>query len=350
LTCLWKKYFNTMVIIKMNNHEDWRNQLHVDAIPVLLSSSNEAIRYFVKRDLLEDKVPPLHSIWELSEPRKISNKQNTDGSWNYPGKKAVIYPEYHYNLFETFKRFRMLIDRYRMNKEHPSISKAAEYFFSCQTADGDIRGFIGNQYATYYTGSILSLVIQAGYEKDRRIENGIQWLLSMRQDDGGWTIPILTHRLSRITINNITTNYSEPIEPDRTKPFSHNWTNMVLQAFAAHPVYRSSREAHIAGELLISRFFKPDVYSSYRSADYWTRFHFWWPNILTAVQSLLSIGFSRDDHQIRKAIKWFVEHQEKNGLWKLSYMEKSAANTSKNGEEEQWLSLAICRILKHYFT
>jgi hypothetical protein len=350
LACLWKKYCNLAVIIKVNKLEDWRKQLHIDLIPVLLSSPNAAIRYFVKRDLLEDKMPPVDFIWGLPGPLKIIGKQCSNGSWEYKGNKIVVYPPYHYSLLETFKQFRFLVGKYQMDKKHPSISNAAEYLFSCQTADGDIRGFIGNQYATYYTGAILSLLIQAGYEEDRRIEKGIQWLLSMRQDDGGWTIPILTYKLSRITIYNITTGFSEPIEPDRTKPFSHNWTNMVLQAFAAHPVYRSSKEARIAGELLKSRFFKPDVYSSYKSADYWIRFLYWWPNLLTALQSLLLIGFSREDIEIRKAINWFIEHQENNGLWQLSYGGKRVASTCKNEEEEQWLGLAICRILKHYLT
>ena len=209
---------------------------------------------------------------------------------------------------------------------------------------------IGNQYATYYTGFIISLLIKAGYAQDSRVEKGMQWLLSMRQNDGGWTIPMLTHKLSRVTIYDLTTKYFEPLEPDRTKPFSHNWTNMVLQAFAAHPVYRSSKESQTAGDLLKSRFFKPDVYSSYKSTGHWIRFQFWWPNLLTALQSLLLIGFSREDPQIRKAINWFIEHQENTGLWKLSYAEKVGVDTHRNSEEEEWLGLAICRIIKYYFT
>jgi hypothetical protein len=56
------------------------------------------------------------------------------------------------------------------------------------THEGDIRGMLGNQYAPYYTGAMLSLLIKAGFAHDPRIEKGMRWLLKMRQDDGGWVI------------------------------------------------------------------------------------------------------------------------------------------------------------------
>jgi hypothetical protein len=97
---------------------------------------------------------------------------------------------------------------------------------------------------------------------------------------------MLTHTLDRKTQNRITSEFAEPLQPDRTKPFSHNWTDMVLRAFTAHPQYRQSKEAKAAGVLLKTRFFQPDVYSSYQSPKYWTRFAFWWPNLLTSLASI----------------------------------------------------------------
>lgn len=70
-----------------------------------------------------------------------------------------------------------MVERYRFTRESMHVGKAAEYIFSFQTTEGDIRGFIGNQYATYYTGYILALLIQAGYVDDPRVEKGMQWLL-----------------------------------------------------------------------------------------------------------------------------------------------------------------------------
>jgi hypothetical protein len=174
----------------------------------------------------------------------------------------------------------------------------------------------------------------------------MEWLLSMRQNDGGWTIPYLTHSYDRETWFKMTTQPMEPVLPDRTKPFSHNWTDMVLRAFAAHPKYKKSPEAKTAAILLKSSFFQPDAYDSYKDAYYWTRFLFWWPNLLTALESLHLLGFTRDDPDIQKGLNWFIENQQPDGLWKL---ESIRAAKPEDMEERQWLALRICRVLKRYF-
>lgn len=332
--------------------QHWPQHLKADPIPTLLAAGDQALAYFVRRDLLDEQVASISSLWELPDIQKILKKQQPDGSWKYLGKQTVVYPEHHYSLVETWKQFRILVEQYGLTKEHPVGRKAAEYLFSCQTEEGDIRGMIGNQYATYYTGAMMSLLIQAGYAYDPRIEKGFQWLLSMRQDDGGWTIPILTTDVSWDEQIRLTSHYAEPLEPDRSQPFSHNWTGMVLRAFAVHPTYRTSEAARKAASLLASRFFQPDVYNSYKAASYWVKFQypFWWNNLIAALDSISLIGLSKDENAIQQALQWFTEHQEKNGLWKLSY-----AKNSKNKEnkkilaEKCWVTLAICRIFRRYY-
>ncbi len=227
--------------------ESWQRQLRFDPIPALLSSGNEAQQYFVRRDLLQEQVGPISRLWQLPEAQKILKKQQPDGSWD----RSISQKKHtaiNYNLIETWKHFRFLVEKYGFNREDPSTGRAAEFLFSCQTEAGDFRGFIANQYAIYYTGAIMSLLIQAGYEDDLRIEKGFQWLLSMRQNDMGWSVPIITHDFDGETLYRLTSEHAEPVEPDRSKPFSHNWTGMVLRAFAAHSRYRRSEAAKIGGE------------------------------------------------------------------------------------------------------
>jgi hypothetical protein len=305
----------------------WLEQFRVDPTEVLLASNNPAIEYFTNRDILDKKVKPIRILWELPEVQKVLKKQLPDGSWSYPGKRLDQYPKHHYSLLQTWKEFRILVERYELNKKHLKAKAAAEFLFSCQTKEGDIRGMIGNQYATYYTGTIMADLIQAGYTNDPRIERSIRWLLSMRQEDGAWTIPILTHKFDRETQHRLTSRRAKPVEPDRTKPFSHNWTDMVLRAFAAHPKYRNSNEAKHAGELLKSQFFQPDAYTSYRSPEYWVRFGFWWPNLLTSLESLVKLGFTKDDN--------------KKG-------DKEKTN-EKTREEMMWITLRIYRVFKEFF-
>jgi hypothetical protein len=325
----------------------WQEKLR-DAIAALLDTENEAVVYFTRRDLLGEAVTPVNMIWELAEPRKILKKQSPDGSWAGAVKESSDYPENHSNLIATFKEFRRLVESFQFTCESASVAKAAEYLFTFQTAQGDIRGFIGNQYATYYTGYVLSLLIRAGYINDSRVGKGIRWLLDMRQDDGGWTIPILTRYFDGKTMYRLTSSYTEPVEPDRSRPFSHNWTDMVLRAFAAHPVYRRSEEARFAGKLLKSRFFKPDVYSSYKAAGYWTRFVHWWPNLLTAMETLSFLGFTVADTDINKGLQWFFDHIKEDGLWECSYGGKDISRSKSYSLERSWLSLRICRMLKHF--
>jgi len=323
----------------------WLKQLRYDPLPALLEAKNPAIVYFTRREMLGEKAGAISDVWALPEAQKILAKQALDGSWIRAGKNKEIYPPNHYALVETFKNFRILVEEYAFTKNHPAIPKAVEFLFTFQTKEGDFRGFIGNQYAPYYTGYLLSLLIMAGYKDDPRVENGLNWLLSVRQIDGGWTIPMLTHKLDKATQNKITSEFAEALQPDRTKPFSHNWTDMALRAFVVHPVYRKFQGIVAAGRLLKSSLFKPDNYGSYHDPAYWTRFTFWWPNLLTALESLRPLRFPATDPDIKKALDWLIENQQPDGLWKIE-QDKEIKDSQK--EEQLWLSLRICRMLKKY--
>jgi hypothetical protein len=326
----------------------WRKCLRFDPIPPLLASGDEALRYFTRRDLLGEDAGPVSRLWDLPEARRLLAKQRPDGSFAYTAAKSKSSAVKH-RLVETWKQFRYLVEVWGFTRENAQAERAAEFLFSCQTAEGDIRGFLANQYATYYTGAILSLLIQAGYGEDPRIKKGFEWLLAMRQDDGGWTVPILTHPFSGKEMYRLTSRMMDPVEPDRSKPFSHNWTGMVLRAFAAHDRRRTSAAAKAAANLLADRFFQPDVYSSYKAASYWVRFQypFWWNHLVAALDSITRIGLDAQDPRIARAVDWLAEHQQNDGLWRETYVKsirRTAAPKSRNAEG--WISLAICRDLK----
>jgi len=325
--------------------EGWRKQLRFDPLPRLLSSENEALQYFVKRDLSGEEVGPIETLWQLPHVVKTTSKQQEDGSWKYPGGKEHVRSEHHYNQLETYKVLGQLIEKYGLTRKHPAIRKAADFLFTCQTEEGDFRGIYQNQYTPNYTAAIMELLIKAGYEEDPRIERGFSWVLSIRQNDGGWTIPFRTidAKDSRTLLQAM--KNPEPIKPDRSKPFSHCITGVVLRAFAAHQEYRKTKEAKVAGELLKSRFFQPDRYPDRRAASFWTNitYPFWFTDILSSLDSLSLLGFSKDDPQIEKALNWLAIRQEENGLWKSSY------EKAKDKEIHLWVSLAVCRMFKRFY-
>jgi len=327
---------------------NWQKKLRIDPLPPLLAADNPALRWFARRDLPGEDPGPVQDLWQLPGARRILKKQLADGCWPRSGEQK--HPAIHYGLINTWRNFRFLVEQYGFTREQPQAEKAAEFIFSCQAPEGDFRGFLANQYATYYTGALLSLLIQAGYAQDERTERCFQWLLGMRQDDGGWSIPMITHRLDRETQYRLSSEFAEPLEPDRTKPFSHNCTGMVLRAFAAHPVYRRSEAALHAAGLLKSRFFQPDAYTSYQDAGYWVRFEhpFWWNNLVSALDSISQIGVTAEDPQVRLALDWLADHQEESGLWRLSYArpELTEKDTPKAREMKLWVTLAVCRVFK----
>ena len=336
---------------------DWISKFKYDPIIPLLESEDDAIIYFTKRDLLDDKEGSIDSVWDLSEVLKILKIQLDDGSWPSRGKTddnfGVKYP-----LIETWKHLRFLIQQYEMDSNHIAIKKATEFIFSCQTDEGDIRGILANQYAPYYTGAIMYLLIKAGYEEDPRIEKGFKWLLEMRQNDGGWVIgsPGMIG-LSNITLserNDLVTNKARKTVKafDKSKPFSAAGTGMVLRAFSVHPIYKKSEEALIAAKLLKSKFFKKDKWTSYQHPDNWIRFQypFWWTNLVSAMDSLSLMGFPKEDEDVKKGLNWFISHQERDGLWKISYSQiHKAPDNKKTFNNRLWITLAICRIFKRFY-
>jgi hypothetical protein len=321
----------------------WIHALRTDPLPTLLAKQDPALTYFVQRDLLETAVDPIETLWNLPEPSRLVNQQQVNGSWRYPGKSEHQASKANYDLLETYRSLRILVEMYGFQREQPAQAMAAEYVFSCQTDEGDIRGILGNQYMPYYHGAILELLIKAGYAHDQRTEKGLQWLLSMRQSDGGWIIPAQLVPARQKTSQLWS---GPPVYPENSRPHAHLATGMVLRAFASHPDYRHIPEVLIAGNRLKERLFQADKYNDRKAPSYWLKFQypFWWPNLLTALDTLFWLGFDRQDYDIARGLAWFVENQSGDGLWETGY------GSGRNAERmRRWVGLAICRVLRRYF-
>ena len=318
------------------------SSLRFDPIPALMQEADPALQYFVCRDLLGETVPPVVQLWELPEPVKISKRQQSDGSWRHPGSAQRNHGP-NTSLLETYRNLQVLVEKYGFNRDHPTIQSAARYIFRCQTKKGDIRGIIENQYMPYYHGAILALLIKSGYADDPHVVHGLEWLLVMRQHDGGWIVPAVIKPPKERTPEFWA---GEPLPPDRTKPHAHLATGMALRAFAAHPVYAQRAEAFQAACCLRDRILKPDAYNDRENASYWLKFQypFLWTNLVSALDTLQRFSFPTSDEQIQLAINWFIEHQQPDGLWPTRY---DAGRNSK--PNRLWVGLAICRILKHNF-
>jgi hypothetical protein len=135
-----------------------------------------------------------------------------------------------------------------------------------------------------------------------------------------------------------------PIQPDRSKPFSHLATGCVLRAFAAHPRGCRSQEAIQAGALLASRFFKPDKYSGRDAASFWERvsFPFWFTDIVSALDSLSLLGFTASEPAVASALDWLRDRQRDDGSFAVRLLRAGA-----DKDTQSWVDLAVCRVFRH---
>ncbi len=321
----------------------WVKSLAVDPVPALLAWDDPALSYFVQRDLLGNQVEPVETLWEIDAAARLAKKQRADGGWRYPSRSFSPQTGTNYDLLETYRSLRVLVEMYAFDRNHPAISQAAEFIFSCQTDEGDVRGIIGNQYMPYYHGAILELLVKAGYADDPRVVRGLGWLLSMRQADGGWLVPAQV-----VPAQEKTSQFwlGAPLPPDSTKPSSHLATGMVLRAFAAHTAYRQDQDVRAAAKLLKSRMFKADKYNDRKAPSYWLKFQypFWWTSLLTALDTLCYLGFDRRDGEIEQGLAWFITNQSPDGLWDPGYGSGKRAEGNR-----RWVGLAACRAIKSYW-
>ena len=317
--------------------------LRVDPAPLLVSSSNTAIAFFARRDLLGSGSEPVGVLWDLPEARRVVARQSQNGSWRYPGGKRSIRSQENYDQLETFRQLGILVEKFGFTRQHSSIERAASYLLSFQTDEGDLRGIYGNQYATTYVGAILELLIKAGYVDDPRIARALGWLLAMRQCDGGWAIPVRTVGVPFPEFVDVTL-HPEPLAPDRSKPSSHLVTGMVLRAFAANPAWLKAIDVQGAGELLASRLYKRDTYADRGEVSYWERvsFPFWFTDIVSSLDTLSRLGFDTEISTISAALARLRELQRADGTFAFRLLR------AKDKDLPWWICLAVCRILKRW--
>jgi len=293
--------------------------------------------------LFGEQPAPVSDLWALREPLRIVRRQTSNGSWSYPGRKPSLRSPENYDQIETFRQLGILVEKYGFTREHPAIARAAEFLLSFQTREGDIRGIYGNQYATTYVGAITELLVKAGYADDPRIATTFNWLLTIRQNDGGWAIPMRTFGHPYRDFLDVE-RHPQPLAPDRSKPFSHLVTGMVLRAFAVAPAWRGAPEVGHAGELLASRLFRRDPYGDRGEPSYWERvsFPFWFTDIVSALDTLSRLGASPGSTPIACALERLSELQRDDGTFRLKLLR------AKDKDLPWWVCLAVCRSLRRW--
>jgi hypothetical protein len=307
-----------------------------DPVSPLVDSDDSTIRFWARRELLGERVGTVRDLWVSSPAQSLFRKQRPDGSWRYSIGRARVRSSTEYDLLETYRNVRLLVEKFGVDRQHPGLGAAVELLLAAQSAEGDIRGIYGAQYSPNYTAGILELLVKAGYAEDERVDRAFTWLKDIRQDDGGWAVPLRTRGMNFRRLEGPT------VAPDRSKPFSHLVTGVVLRALAAHPRYRRRAMARHASQLLASRLFARDPYPDRAGPEYWTRFSFpfWFTDLVSALDSLSRMGWPSSDSAIEPALAWLAARQRPDGLFELRMVR------AEDKHLPEWLALAICRVAR----
>jgi len=313
------------------------------AIEFLLARGNLPILYGLKKDILDVPVErEFKNLQKLASRIRILDSQRENGGWCRKEYENNPRWEKTYYFVETLHNAFRLYD-YACTPELEEIQKMVDFLFSTQTNEGDFRGAYFNEYAPTYHALTLEVLCLFGLDRDKRVQKGFRWLLRHRQEDGGWVIPYRTIEKTELEkrYNLDAQKNIIPLKADPSNPSSHLVTGMVLRAMAGSPTWQKNKNARKAGELIISRFFKPDVYEDRQAARYWEEisYPFWATDILSSLDSLARIGFTIEHPGIKKAFDWLMKRQDSHGFWR-------AGSNKATLEDQLWVTLSVLRLIK----
>jgi len=315
------------------------------AVEFLLARGSLPVLYWLKKDILG--VPAdrdQKNLGKFGARVRILESQRPDGSWIKDASAGSSQDERTDLLAETLKNVSRLYD-YGCTRDDIQVKKSVWYLFSSQTKEGDFRATSWSEYTPGFHALTLEIMCRLGLGKDERVQTGFHWLMLHRQKDGGWAIPCRTISKKEIEKRYLdrAKNSARPFQSDKSKPFSHFITGLVLRALTESPPWRGSRQCRKAAELVLGRFFKDDRYEDRRSAAHWEElsYPFWSTNILSSLDALAKAGFAADEPKIGRGLDWLLGQQNSQGFW------ESRANNAAF-EDHLWLTLAVLRVLKKF--
>lgn len=307
--------------------------------PALAKAIEECKTYrpFIK--LLESQRPD--GTWPVSTPRRVEEEAGPGPPYGWTQRIMVR------NLYMLFE--------YWATRDMGHINEALELLLSWQDEDGFIRGpDIDDIPKPYNHGLMLGVFLKFGMKGDPRVEKFLQALLSMQRHDGGWNIPYLQDMkylpeykfmrrddFLRLKIEGKLPEYNAS---DYYDVPSCIWT--TLGALRGISMYRSlSGEERIrkGAEFVLERFFKRNHHMSYYHSEHnWTMLKFptYYGSGLTALDTIVHMGFGPDDQRLDKPIKWLLNARSKDGLWHRS--------ERPHPLDDQWISLVSLEILGHF--
>lgn len=315
------------------------------SIEFLLARGSLPILYWLKRDILDVPVDrESRNLRKYATRVRILETQKPDGYWWDKRSDTPLQWQKTLYRMDTLRNLYRLYD-YGCTVREDGILRALNFLFSLQAKEGDFRGTVVNEHTPTFHALVLEIVCRYGLDKDRRVQKGFRWLQANRQRDGGWAH--FNGGLSAEKTNSSSSGPHQrqrpPFKPAKSQPSSHHVTGMILRAFAASPTWKKTKQARQAGELLLSSFFQQEVWGDRIFRPDWDKicYPFWNSHILSSLDALSKLGFSREDGRVQKGLDWLLKKQNSQGFWECG-------NNKTTMEDHLWVTLAVLGVLKRF--
>ncbi|MFX1566859.1 MAG: hypothetical protein ACFFCV_00670 [Promethearchaeota archaeon] len=315
-------------------------------IPLLLTDPSPCLRYLVLTELLnlskdEEEVQELSEMRE-SDPfvKDLIKFQKSNGAWDSLGLDRIITSENLQIASIALQR----LGYFGFNSSHQVVQRAAEFIFSKQKDDGSwpmpgkkVRTDeeIGYQMMPIQTAIPLLGLVMCGYSTDERAENGFEWLMKQRLEDGAWPVGLSAGNYGGIA------GYRRLAH---SRWGCRSSTTTVLSCLAYHPKRRNSNEAKRALDLILGTNLKLrnnlgfviarllGLEKSIGQITFMAKF-----DIAHILNLCWRIGANQDDERVFDFIEFVKSEQGKFGLW--DYI--------PNPQATRWLTFDLLKSLSN---
>jgi hypothetical protein len=335
-----------------------------DVIDWLLEENNPSVRYFTLRDILKKKESDIAVkaaralIPQSTIIKKIFAKQHPRGYWEDP--QSPYIPKYKASYWQI-----MILGQLGMDRTDKRVSKACEYVFQFQHAEGGFSGDTKKTALREYnwrlrrgkklpafkewmrtkiyegqmsclTGNMVAVLIRLGYENDPRVKKALKWLVQVQNNDGGWLCPYWrahikdTHSCFMGTICPLDA-FSEVSKKNQTKEMKQT-IKKGAEFFLMHHLFKAD---HHNFKIINSAWLK-------------LAFPYFFYNIVRGLDILTKLGYAHDE-RLNDAVKVLLQKCKKDGTWRLENapVGRMHVNFETIGKPSKWLTLIAYRILKN---
>jgi hypothetical protein len=333
---------------------DWKSHLNADPIDWLLEKDNPSVRYFAFTGLLgcsenDSRVKEAKkAIMEIGPVPKILSKEKDGGYWGKP-EDFYIHSKYKGTVWSL-----ILLAELGANGRDERVKKACEFILE-NSQDRESGGFAhrgtasnGGQHSSVIpclTGNMVFSLIRLGYLDDRRVQKGIDWIVSCQRFDDkvktapkGWPYDRFprcwgTHTCHMGVVKALKALAKIPVE--KRSEGVKNTIEKGAEYMLVHHIYKRSHN--------LSKVSKPE----------WLKFGFptmWKTDALEILEILARLGYK--DERMKDAVDLVLSKQDSQGRWKLenTFNGRMQVNIEEKDKPSKWITLNALKALKAFYS